>query len=173
MIRRGFRLLIATLALSGLLAIAPGVSAPAHAQTTIDAPLEDPAMERRAKALFKLLRCLVCQNQSIDDSNADLARDLRVLVRQRLKDGDSDDQAVAYIVDRYGDWVLLDPPFKAGTLVLWIGPLVIFLLGAGGVVRYMRRRNAEPPAPAAPLSDDEQEQMAALMDSDDNKDGPA
>ena len=101
---------------------------PAAAQSTIDVPLEDPAKERRAKAIFKLLRCLVCQNQSIDDSNAGLARDLRVLVRQLLKTGDSDDQAIGYIVERYGDWVLLDPPFKATTVALWLGPLAMFLL---------------------------------------------
>ena len=82
----------------------------------VDPPLDDPALEARAQELFRDLRCLVCQNQSISDSNADLARDLRVIVRERITAGDTDAQARAYVVDRYGDWVLLKPPFKSTTL---------------------------------------------------------
>jgi cytochrome c-type biogenesis protein CcmH len=103
-----------------------------------DEMLTDPALEARARTISKELRCPVCQNQSIDDSDADLAHDLRVLVRQRLKAGDSDEQVKQYIVNRYGDYVLLDPPFKSATYVLWLGPAVILLLAflvAGGAFK--------------------------------------
>jgi cytochrome c-type biogenesis protein CcmH len=92
-----------------------------------DEMLTDPALESRARVISKELRCPVCQNQSIDDSDADLAHDLRVLVRQRLKAGDSDEQVKQYIVNRYGDYVLLDPPFKSTTYALWFGPAFILL----------------------------------------------
>ncbi|MFC1673702.1 cytochrome c-type biogenesis protein, partial [Pseudomonadota bacterium] len=91
--------------------------------------LKDPALETRAREVGKGLRCVVCQNQSIDDSNAELARDMRVLVRDRIVAGDSNEEVMAYMVDRYGDFVLLDPPFKASTYVLWIGPAIIAALG--------------------------------------------
>ncbi|MCK5659630.1 MAG: cytochrome c-type biogenesis protein CcmH [Alphaproteobacteria bacterium] len=94
-----------------------------------DEMLSDPALEARARIISKDLRCIVCQNQSIDDSDAEMAHDLRVLVRQRLQIGDSDAQVRQYIVDRYGDYVLLTPPFKAGTWLLWLGP-PFFLLCA-------------------------------------------
>lgn len=94
-----------------------------------DEMLKDPALEARARAISRELRCLVCQNQSIDDSNAGLAHDLRVLVRERLKAGDSDAQVMAFITARYGDFVLLRPPFKPTTYVLWLGPLAVFLMG--------------------------------------------
>jgi cytochrome c-type biogenesis protein CcmH len=94
-----------------------------------DEMLTDPALEARARTISKELRCPVCQNQSIDDSDADLAHDLRVLVRQRLKAGDNDEQVKQYIVNRYGDYVLLDPPFKSTTYVLWLGPAVLLILG--------------------------------------------
>ena len=91
--------------------------------------LADPALEARAREISKELRCLVCQNQSIDDSDATLARDLRIVVRERLTAGDTDSETVAFIVDRYGDFVLLRPPFKASTLILWIGPALILVAG--------------------------------------------
>lgn len=94
-----------------------------------DEMLSDPALEARARTISKELRCPVCQNQSIDDSDADLAHDLRVLVRQRLKAGDSDEQVKQYIVARYGDYVLLDPPLKVTTYALWFGPAFILLFG--------------------------------------------
>ena len=112
--------------LAALLALS--VALPASAPVLAVEPgevLPDPALEARARALSKELRCLVCQNQSIDDSNAPLARDLRVLVRDRLQAGDSDAKVMEYVTDRYGDYVLLRPPFKATTLVLWIGPFVV------------------------------------------------
>ena len=102
--------------------------------------LKDPALEARARAISKDLRCLVCQNQSIDDSNADLAHDLRLIVRERLTAGDSDQQVIAYLVARYGDFVLLDPPFKAKTLLLWGGPALVLLLGAGAIALAYRRQ---------------------------------
>ena len=170
--RRALKYLAAGLALGGLLLFGPAAPTPAAAQTTIDVPLEDPAQEIRAKALFKLLRCLVCQNQSIDDSNADLARDLRILVRQRIAGGDSDEQAIGYIVDRYGDWVLLDPPFKLTTLALWLGPLAIFLFAVGWIIQRLRRRSAQAPAAAVPLSDDERRRLSALLDDTDDQQGP-
>jgi cytochrome c-type biogenesis protein CcmH len=120
-----------------------------------DEILPDPALEERARALSTNLRCLVCQNQSIDDSNAPLARDLRILLRERLKAGDSDDQAIDFIVARYGDFVLLRPRFTAETLILWIGPFAL-LLGAG-ILLYLRRRR---PGETAERSLDGEEEAA-------------
>ncbi|MEC7657045.1 MAG: cytochrome c-type biogenesis protein, partial [Pseudomonadota bacterium] len=98
--------------------------------------LKDTALEARARALSKDIRCLVCQNQSIDDSNADLARDLRVLVRERLQKGDSDPEILDFLVKRYGDFVLLKPPVKVSTYLLWYGPIGIFILGVIGLVVF-------------------------------------
>ena len=125
--------------------------------------LKDPQLESRARDLGKDLRCLVCQNQSIDDSDADLARDLRVLLRQRLVAGDTDTQAKQYLVDRYGDYVLLNPPFKTSTLVLWLGPPALLLLAAATAVSYYRRRNATAKPEAAALSEEERHRLAALL----------
>ena len=130
--------------------------------------LADPVLESRAREVGKDLRCLVCQNQSIDDSDAELARDLRRLLRQRLLAGDSDSQARDYIVARYGDYVLLKPPFKASTLPLWLGPL--FLLGAGGlaVAGYFRRRGREAEAAPAALDAHERHRLATLLGDEEN-----
>jgi cytochrome c-type biogenesis protein CcmH len=122
--------------------------------------LKDPALEARARSISRELRCLVCQNQSIDESNADLAHDLRLIVRERLTAGDSDDQVRAFLVARYGDFVLLDPPFKAKTLLLWCGPAVLLLIGAGGIYALLRRR---PTGATEPLSDAERSRLAELM----------
>ena len=111
-----------------------------------DEMLANPALEERARVISKELRCPVCQNQSIDDSDADLAHDLRVLVRQRLEKGDSDAQVKQYLIDRYGDYVLLDPPFKKGTLVLWLGPLFLLFcafLAARSAFKPGARENEE------------------------------
>ena len=140
-------------------------AASAAAAQGVDKPLPDPTQERRARALFKDLRCLVCQNQSIDDSNADLARDLRQIVRERVAAGDSDAEAVNFLVSRYGDWVLLNPPFKPGTLVLWLGPLALLLLAAGVTFAYLRRQRRPAAAPAA-LSEDERRRLEALLEDD-------
>lgn len=130
-----------------------------------DAPLPDPVQEKRAIEIASELRCLVCQNQSILDSNADLARDLRVLVRERVAEGDSDDQVMQYIVDRYGDWVLLDPPFKGYTYALWFGPFVFLALAGLGVFVYFRS-NRRASSPAAPLTADEQARLDRLLGDD-------
>ena len=106
-----------------------------------DEILSDPVLEARARALSEGLRCLVCQNQSIVDSNAPLARDLRILLRERLKAGDSDDQAVDFIVARYGDFVLLRPRLTPETLILWVGPFALLLVA--GLFLYARRRPSE------------------------------
>jgi cytochrome c-type biogenesis protein CcmH len=124
--------------------------------------LVDPAAEARAREISRELRCLVCRNQSIDDSDADLAHDLRVLVRQRITAGDSNDQVIAYVRARYGDFVLLRPPVSIGTLLLWGGPLLILLLGGGAVaVFYRRRGNGQADTP--PLSQDEQQRLVAVL----------
>lgn len=127
--------------------------------------LKDPALESRAKELGKDLRCLVCQNESIEDSNADLARDLRVIVRERIQAGDSDQQVMNFVTDRYGDYVLLNPPFKASTLVLWVGPFVLFAVGIAVVFGFYRKRAAATPAAAVPtpLTAEEKRRLEALL----------
>jgi cytochrome c-type biogenesis protein CcmH len=106
--------------------------------------LADPVLEGRAREISKELRCLVCQNQSIDDSEADLARDLRHIVRERLTAGDTDHQVIEFIVARYGEFVLLRPPFEPVTWALWLSPIAILLMGAGAIVLIFRRRDAKP-----------------------------
>jgi cytochrome c-type biogenesis protein CcmH len=127
-----------------------------------DEQLADPALEARATAVSRQLRCVVCQNVSIDESDAALARDLRIILRERIVAGDTDKQAVDFLVQRYGNFVRLKPPLQADTLALWLGPLVVLLIGGVGVVAYMRGRGASPP----PLDDAEQAELAALMNSD-------
>jgi cytochrome c-type biogenesis protein CcmH len=143
------------------------LSAPAFAVQP-DEVLKDPAMEARAREISKELRCLVCQNQSIDDSNAPLARDLRVLVRERLVAGDDDTSVLGYITARYGDYVLLRPPFKASTYVLWIGPVIILLLGALGAALFLRGRNRPVTAgdTEAPLTPEERKRLDKLLRED-------
>ena len=126
--------------------------------------LKDPALEARARALSKDIRCLVCQNQSIDDSNADLARDLRVLVRERLQKGDSDPEILDFLVKRYGDFVLLKPPVKVSTYLLWYGPIGILILGVIGLIVFFRNRRVVPARTTAGLSADEEKRIAALLD---------
>jgi len=125
--------------------------------------LADPALEARARMLSQELRCLVCQNQSIDDSNADLAHDLRVLVRERLQAGDSDRQVLAYLTSRYGEYVLLRPPVKPATWLLWFGPPALLVVGAAAMVLVWRRRRAAAGTAPAPLSADERQRLARLM----------
>ena len=125
--------------------------------------LADPALETRAREIGKELRCLVCQNQSIDDSDADLARDLRVLVRERLGAGDSDRQVVDYVVSRYGDFVLLRPPLKASTYALWFGTPLALLLAVVAIVAYYRNRQRRVGEVAAPLSAADEERLARVL----------
>jgi cytochrome c-type biogenesis protein CcmH len=144
-----------------LLALLPILlAAPAHAVKP-DEMLADPALEARARAISEGLRCMVCQNQSIDESDADLARDLRILVRERLKAGDSDRQVVDYIVSRYGEFVLLKPRFEPRTLLLWAAPVLLLLLGAAFLVRSVA--SARRPAEAVPLTDSEKAELDAML----------
>ncbi|MEX0810396.1 MAG: cytochrome c-type biogenesis protein [Dongiaceae bacterium] len=122
--------------------------------------LDDPALEARAREIGRELRCLVCQNESIEDSNADLARDLRLVVRERLLAGDSDQQVLDYVATRYGDFVLLQPPVKPATWALWFGPASILLVGGAVAFFYARSRRAAPGI--LPLSDEEQRRLATL-----------
>jgi cytochrome c-type biogenesis protein CcmH len=131
-----------------------------------DEIMSDPALEARARSLSAELRCLVCQNQSIDDSAAPLARDIRLLVRERLKAGDSDAQAIDYIVARYGNFVLLRPPFQADTLVLWLGPVAVLIAAAATFTFYLRRRNSDPQSGPMPLTAAERAELAGLTKDD-------
>ena len=151
-------------ALLALVLLSVPVFMHAAAALAPDEQLADPVLEARARALSKELRCLVCQNESIDDSNADLARDLRQIVRQRLVAGDSDDAVKRYLVARYGDFVLLDPPVKAKTYALWFGPALVLALGGLGVLVFLRRRGGPAPAAPPPLDADEQRRLAQLLD---------
>jgi cytochrome c-type biogenesis protein CcmH len=128
-----------------------------------DEILKDPALEARARALSQELRCMVCQNQSIDDSDAPLARDLRILVRERLSAGDSDRQVIDFLVARYGQFVLLKPQFSWNTLFLWLSPFVLLVIGAIAFVRAGRRRLV---AANDKLSADEEARVAALVKRD-------
>ncbi|MBV9521359.1 MAG: cytochrome c-type biogenesis protein CcmH [Alphaproteobacteria bacterium] len=145
--------------LTGLLA-APLLPKPAAAVLPSER-LADPALEARARALSRELRCLVCRNQSIDDSEADLAHDLRVLVRERLAAGDSDAQVIAYLTNRYGDYVLLKPPVEPATWLLWFGPPAVLVVGGAGLALAQRRRR-EAPEPVA-LTAEERRRLDRIM----------
>ena len=125
--------------------------------------LPDPALEARAREIGRALRCVVCQNQSIDDSSAEVARDMRRAVRERLVAGDSDAAVRDFMVARYGDYVLLKPPFRAGTLVLWLGAPLLLLVAGGALLLAARRRKAMPVASPAPLSDEERRRLDSLL----------
>lgn len=125
---------------------------------------EDPAKEARARDIGRQLRCLVCQNESIFDSNAQLARDLRVLVRERMEEGESDTEVIAYIADRYGDYVLLKPRLNAMTYALWLAPIGMLLFGAGALIAYHRRRTVL--VVSEPLSEDERAAARRLLDKE-------
>ena len=154
-------LIALTLLLSALFSVGASAVQP-------DEILEDPALEARAREISKNLRCLVCQNQSIDDSDAELARDLRLLVRQRLVAGDGDQDVIDYVVARYGDFVLLQPPLKPTTYILWFGPALVLVLALGGAAIYLRRRRraGAEAADGAALSDDERRRLDALLGDD-------
>jgi len=148
---------------AGLLALALLAAVPAGAVQP-DEVLSDPVLESRARELSKGLRCLVCRNESIDESHADLARDLRLLLRERLVAGDSDDEAMTFIVDRYGEYVLLTPTTGGSNLILWIaGPA---MLGAGGLIAalYLRRRGRGDGPGAKALTEDESRRLDEILD---------
>jgi cytochrome c-type biogenesis protein CcmH len=145
------------------LAIALALAAPAVAVQPGE-ELADPALEARARGLSREIRCLVCQNQSIDDSEAELARDLRLILRERIAAGDSDAEVKDFLVARYGDFVLLDPPVKPKTWLLWFGPAAILLLALMGAWIYLRRRPAL--AEAAPLDAAERAELDRLLSGD-------
>ncbi|WP_306118116.1 MULTISPECIES: cytochrome c-type biogenesis protein [unclassified Roseitalea] len=127
-----------------------------------DEILDDPALEERARDISAGLRCMVCQNQSIDDSDAELARDLRVLVRDRLVAGDSNEEVVAYVVDRYGEFVLLRPAFSARNALLWATPAIILILGGTAAFAFSRRQSRSQLGEA--LTEDEQARVAKILD---------
>lgn len=150
--------------IAALILMPPGVARAVNPDEVLDNPL----LEKRAREISKELRCLVCQNQSIDDSDAELAKDLRVLVRERLLAGDSDHDVVDYVVSRYGDFVLLNPPFKGSTYVLWGGPIAFILIGIWAVVAFYRKRAKEAEAgdamrAAKPLTAAEQKRLDKLL----------
>ncbi len=126
-----------------------------------DEVLQDPVLEKRARVISSELRCLMCQNESIDDSNAELAKDLRILVRERLQLGETDDAVKTYLVDRYGEFVLLKPVFSARTILLWFSPLLVLLAGALGLFLKIRQKKAIPAI--LPLSDEEQQELQKLL----------
>lgn len=146
-----------------VLLFAPCLQSPIALAVEPSEVLADPALEARARSLSANLRCLVCQNQSIDDSNAPLAKDLRIIVRERLKAGDNDAQIIEYLVARYGDFILLSPPLKMGTLLLWGAPFGLLALGILFIFLSTRRRTAEA-ITSNPLSQSEIAKLSSILD---------
>ncbi|QCP85714.1 cytochrome c-type biogenesis protein CcmH [Cereibacter johrii] len=144
------------------LLLAAILAAPAFAVQP-DEILPDPALEARARDISQELRCLVCRNENIDDSNAQLARDLRLLVRERLVAGDSNAEVVAFVVDRYGEYVLLNPTAGGANLILWIAGPAMLAGGLGLAALYLRRRRTAPDAASAALSDEERARLAEIL----------
>ena len=131
-----------------------------------DEVLDDPVLEQRSRDLSKGLRCLVCQNESIDESDASLARDLRILLRERLVQGDTDEQAISFIVDRYGEYVLLRPTVTGSNWLLWAaGPLMLLIAGGVGFA-YLRGREKAPEQTIDALSDGEKSRLAELLNDE-------
>ncbi|ULJ70535.1 cytochrome c-type biogenesis protein [Rhizobium gallicum] len=144
-----------------LLAIALCLSAAPAFAVNPDEVLADPALEARARALSAELRCMVCQNQSIDDSDADLAKDLRLLVRERITDGDTDEEVLNYIVSRYGEFVLLKPRLSTRTVLLWGAPVLLIIVGGISLLVFARRRAGKPTG--SPLTAEEQAKLDELL----------
>jgi cytochrome c-type biogenesis protein CcmH len=149
-------------ALAGLVML--GLSAAGARAVQPDEMLKDPQLESRARTISAELRCLVCQNQSIDDSDAPLARDLRILVRERLRTGDSDGQVLQFLVDRYGDFILLKPRLSAKTYILWIAPLLIFLMGIVLARRQFRPTQVDGASTPITLTANEQQRLREILD---------
>jgi cytochrome c-type biogenesis protein CcmH len=148
--------------LGAALVLAIGLALPAYAVQP-DEVLDDPALEARARELSAELRCMVCQNESIDASNAPLARDIRILLRERLEKGDTNRQVLDYLVSRYGEFVLLKPRLSAHTLLLWLTPLLVLLAGGWMVVGGLRRRRQPE---TAPLSAAEEAELQRVLSDD-------
>lgn len=156
---RPLRTLAAAAALSVVIAVPSLAVQP-------DEMLDDPVLEQRAREVSKELRCVVCQNENIDESNAELAHDMRLIVRERIVAGDTNEEVLQFMVDRYGDYVLLEPPFKATTYALWFGPVIFLLLAAGAGFAYYRSRSGAAPADTlrpADLSPEERARLDALL----------
>jgi cytochrome c-type biogenesis protein CcmH len=149
-----FRLLLASLAIA--------LASPSWAVQP-DEILDDPVLESRARDLSAGLRCLVCRNESIDESNAELARDMRLLVRERLVEGDSDSDVMRFIVDRYGEYVLLRPTTDGANIILWVAAPVLFLISILSAGLYLRRREAAPEPSEGGLSAEEQKRLQHLL----------
>ncbi|HUJ87163.1 MAG TPA: cytochrome c-type biogenesis protein [Burkholderiales bacterium] len=149
-----------------LLCAALLAAAPLHAKQAVPAG-DDPVVEKRAVTLEQQLRCLVCQNETIADSQADLAKDLRKQIREQIKAGRSDDQIKQYLVARYGDFVLYKPPFMATTVLLWAGPFALLLGGLIALFVYLRRRRGR--VARAPLSDEQRSRAEALLDAKEDR----
>lgn len=145
--------------LASFLVILALVNSPALAVEP-DEVLDDPVLEARARAISRELRCVVCQSENIDDSNAPLAKDMRLLVRERLEAGDTDEQVIAFFVERYGTYVLLKPPVQRNTMLLWAGPALFAFAAAVGALLILRRHKERAPAP---LSADEQRALDEMM----------
>jgi cytochrome c-type biogenesis protein CcmH len=148
------------------IALAVAVSAPLAYAVQPDEVMADPAKEARARELSRELRCMVCQNQSIDDSDATLAKDLRLLVRERIAAGDSNKQVLDYLVARYGEFVLLKPRFEAHTLILWLIPPLVLIGGGLGLWLHIRRRSRAAEAVAdtpVPLNAEEQARLEGIL----------
>ena len=153
--------------LGGIFALWLMLSASPSVAFSPDQSLDDPELETRARALHAELRCMVCQGQSIGDSDASLARDMRAIVREHIAAGASDDEVRGFLTDRYGDYVLLDPPVKPETYALWFGPAAVFVAGAGIAFALLRRARAVArEAGAAPLSAEERRRLDALLNDD-------
>jgi cytochrome c-type biogenesis protein CcmH len=147
---------------AALLAIALAIAAPAAAVQP-DEVLDDPALEARARGITAELRCVVCRSESIDESNAAIARDLRLLVRERLVAGDTDAEVVDFVVDRYGEYVLFRPPFSARNAALWLSGPALLVLGGGLAFGFIRRRTRAPVPERAPLSPEERARLARIL----------
>lgn len=155
--------LLTSLALAMSLATSLALSTPALAVQP-DEILADPALEERARDISKDLRCLVCRNENIDDSNAELARDLRLLVRERLVEGDSNEEVIDYVVDRYGEYVLLNPTARGANWILWWAGPIMLVLGLGIGFSFLRRREKAVEPVVAALSEEEQARLKEIMD---------
>ena len=146
------------IALMSLSALAVGVD---------EKRLSDPTQEARAQEVMKQLRCLVCQNQSVVDSDASLAKDIRLIVRERIIAGDSDEEVLGFMTDRYGDWVLLKPPFDGATIILWLSPVMLLLIGF--FIVYRNQKTRKKVMISDPLSEDEKQRLEALLAVGDEK----